>query len=283
MRKVTASRELPLIKRLLRRVGVGLATFILPSFIVDQNGGFARAASLLDEGYGLVVLVNHFSTRDGPQALGLLGRHPTMRRRIFVGPVADHQWRQHRLPVRLLTALFAIRLFPVVTPSAGEADGRRRRQGDGLADYLRAASAGLKEGSIVLLAPQARRRPRLGVPPPGRPIAKLLTQIRADDVRRVAFLFIGLSIPHEDDYSRRNAGGMNFGKLYEARVGPTVTIEEALREARGVSAVDDWVFGRLRELVPAAYGKRSRPISSPDDSACVPGVLSVPEGDGGAK
>lgn len=283
MRKERRSRHLPAAQRLLRRVGVGLATFILPCFVVDENGGFARAESLLDDGYGLIVLLNHFSTRDGPQVLCLLGRNRTMRRRTFVGPVAYHQWHEHGLLVRVLTDLFAIRLFPVVTPSAGKVHGLRDRQGDGLGAYLRAASAGLKQGKIVLLAPQARRCERLGVPPHGRPVAKLLAQARADKVQRVALVFIGLSIPHEEDYSRSNVGGMNFSTLYEARVGPTFTVDEALREAQGISAVDDWVFARLGDLVPAAYGMSAGPQPSHDDSAHVRDEMPAPQRDGGAK
>lgn len=283
MRKVRRSHDLPAAQRLLRRVGAGFTTFILPCFVVDADGGLTRAESLLDAGYGLVVLLNHFSTRDGPQVLSLLGRNRTMRRRTFLGPVAHHQWRRHGLLVRVLTNLFAIRLFPVVTPHAEKMYGPRQRQGDGLRAYLWAASAGLKQGNIVLLAPQARRRQHLGAPPRGRPVAKLLAQARADKVQHIALVFVGLSIPHEDDYSRDNVGGMNFSTLYEARFGPTFTVDEALRESQGMASVDDWVFARLRDLVPPAYGNRAGAHVSHDKSAPDPRVTFVPDRDGGVK
>ena len=277
MRKQVA-HDLPAVQRLLRRVAAGLAALILPCRVVDENGGLARAETLLDAGYGLIVLVNHFSTRDGPQVLALLGRNRTMRRRTFVGPAAHHQLRRHVLLVRVLGALLAIRLYPVITPHAAGLYRRQRRQGDGLATYLQAASASLKRGSIILLAPQARRRRYLGIPPTGRPVAKLLTQAEADQVQRIGLVFIGLSIPHHADYSLSKVGGVNLFRRYAARVGSTVTLAEALRESQGMSAMDDWVFARLRDLVPEAYGTRAGA-----EAARTSDVMLIPERNGGAK
>ncbi|OGG26267.1 hypothetical protein A2960_04800 [Candidatus Gottesmanbacteria bacterium RIFCSPLOWO2_01_FULL_39_12b] len=56
------------------------------------------------------------------------------------------------------------------------------------------------------------------------------------------------------DYSERNAGGLNIGRTYEIKIGPTFTQEEAIIDAKRQNLdLDAWVFSQLTPLVPESY------------------------------
>ena len=236
-------------RALLRQAGTGLASAILPCTIVDEERGLDTAEALLCEGYGLLVIMNHFSLRDAPQALVLLCRSRVMRQREIVAPVALHQYRRHMTPVRLCAALFDIRLSPVVTPRTDPHLYNAAALRHTLKSYIAGATSVLQSGGIVLLAPQAGRESQLGAPA-GHPVAQLLRRLPASEVPKVALMFVGFGISGEDDYSLQNAGGVNLGRHYQASVGATVTVQQALQEAGGLRRVDEWAFSRLRPLVP---------------------------------
>jgi hypothetical protein len=239
-------------KRLLRRAGANLASLVISCRLVDEHGGMARAESLLRQGYGLIAMMNHFSVRDAPQALAVLCRSRVIRRRAFIAPVAIHQFSDYEGTVRFFTTLFGLELCPVVTPyTAGNLyspeEIRRSYQA-----YLARTATVLESGGIMLLAPQAHRRSELGEPR-GRPLGKLLRQFSPPESAQVALLFIGLGIPGVTDYARDKVGGLNLPLRYEARIGATVTVAEALQNVAHVREIDEWVFEQLRAVVPASY------------------------------
>lgn len=235
----------------LRGAAAYLVGLILPYRANEGEDSFERAAALLSEGYGLVVLMNHFSTRDAPQVLSFLCRNRAICRYPFLAPVAFHQYRQYGLLVRALADWFAIRLQPIVTARTVKKLGAVHKRGHGLTDYLQQASRHLDNGGVMLLAPQGGRRSRLGKPR-GRPLGRLLAQAEVDDVQHVAFCFLGLGLDGQGDYDG-NVAGFNLGRRYEITVGPTVTLREMLEETDGVDQVDDWVFAQLARLVPDGY------------------------------
>lgn len=245
-------RQVPARSRLLRHAGARLASFVLRCDLVDEYRGWARAESLLGEGYGLIAIMNHFSVRDAPQALALLARSPVIRRRPYIAPVASHQLADYHGLVRFLTGLFAIELCPVITPFGG---GDRHSEDEirsSYRSYRSRTATVLQEGGIMLLAPQARRAARLGEPP-GHPVAQLLRHLSPDAGPGVALLFIGFGIPGVRDYARAKVGGLNLQARYEARIGATVTVDEARQELSGLGEIDQWVFERLRAVVPPSY------------------------------
>jgi hypothetical protein len=239
-------------KRLLRHAGASLASLVIRCRVVDEHGGLARAESLLNEGYGLIAMMNHFSVRDAPQALAVLCRSRVLRRRAFIAPVAIHQFADNEGPVRFFTALFGLELCPVVTPytAAGLYGPEEIRQN--YKAYRARTATVLESGGIMLLAPQAHRRATLGEPP-GRPLGQLLRQFSPLESARVALPFIGLGIPGVSDYAREKVGGLNLARRYEARIGATVTVAEALQDVAHVREIDGWVFEQLRAVVPPSY------------------------------
>ncbi|MDT8304433.1 MAG: hypothetical protein RRC07_00745 [Anaerolineae bacterium] len=246
-------RHVPRHSQLLRWAGASLASLVLRCRLVDEEGGWVRAESLLSQGYGLIALMNHFSVRDAPQALALLARSRVMRRQPYIAPAASHQLAANEGLVRFFTALFAIELCPVITPFRGSGSanpGEIRANNDA---YRSRTAAVLQEGGIMLLAPQARRSPQLGTPR-GRPVGKLLEHFSPGGENRVALLFIGFGIPGVSDYAREQVGGLNLAMRYEARIGATVTVAEALQAQPDVDEIDNWVFAQLRTVVPPGYG-----------------------------
>lgn len=234
-------------QRRLVRAGVH---FIIPADAVLDAGGLRRAESLARAGYGTLVLMNHFSLRDGLQVLHLVYGSEALRRRPTLAPAASHHLGGPLLPA--LADAVGIRLLPITTTEAVQDQGLDPASGVSPLAYARQAIGTLRGGGIVLLAPQAGRRPVLGEPRM-RPVSLLLAQARRQRVRDVALFFVGLGIAGENDYTLENVGGLNPGRRYEVRIGHTYTLDEALECAGGLRGLDAWVYRELRRWVPAPY------------------------------
>ncbi len=235
----------------LRRMAAHLARLILPYRMISDSRSLERAAALLSEGYGLVVLMNHFSTRDAPQVLSFLARDRVIRQYPFLAPVAYHQYHQYGLLVRVLASWFAIRLAPIVTARSVRKLGDQHKRGSGLTDYLDQASEHLGQGGLLLLAPQGGRQSRLDRPR-GRPLGKLLSQTDKDGVNHLVFLFLGLGIEGQQIYDQEIAG-FNFGRRYEINVGPSLTQQEMWDLSLDLDRIDEWAFTQMANLVPRSY------------------------------
>lgn len=218
--------------------------------MVDDRNGLNDAERYLKQGYGLIVLMNHFSMCDGVEVLHLLNSRTTIRRRPFLAPIARHQ-------LGPLLDLFAdsldIQLNPVVTDNSMKSLGDKVTRIEGLADYLAAAITCLRKGGIVLVATQGARKAQLGEPV-GRPVGSLLAHACRNGVDNVALMFIGISICAATEYDLGRVGGFNIDKVYELRLGKTLPADVVIEQAGGRRSVDAWVFDCLRQLVPSAYG-----------------------------
>lgn len=223
---------------------------LIPARVVHDSGGLQRAETLASTGYGLLVLMNHFSLRDGLQILHFLYGSDILRRRATLAPAASHHLEGSPLPV--LAERVGVRLLPVASPEAVARHRLAPGSGTSPVVYAREAIATLKAGGIVLLAPQAGRRPLLGEPQM-HPVSLLLAQAQRQRVRNVALLFIGLGIAGVTDYALEKVGGLNPCRRYEICVGHTFTLAEALESAGKLRQVDAWAYRQLRNWVPATY------------------------------
>lgn len=232
-----------------RRLAATLLAPLLPARIVGGMENLARAEALVGEGQGLLVLMNHFSKRDGLQVLRLLFSRPLLRQRPVLVPVASHLAGP---PVRTMARLFAVNLALMTTPAAVATLGLDPATGEAALAYARRAINTLAGGGLVLLAPQAGRQPTLGEPQM-RVTSLLLAQARRQRATNFALLFVGLGLPGTDDYALAAVGDLNLGRPYLVHVGPTFTYEEALAAAGSLRRLDPWVFAQLRSLVPEGY------------------------------
>jgi len=234
----------------LRLLTKRIADLIFPYHVLDEEGSMVKFEHMLNQGYGFIVIINHFSTRDSAQVLAHLLDNQAVGPRPILAPVAYHQ---HNSIVQFWSQRMAIELCPIVTARTVEALGDEYIQGAGLAEYASLAMDCLRQGGVLLLAPQGGRQSTLGEPE-GRPLGNLLALARRRGVEKVALMFIGLGYPGVADYSRKRVGGANIGKRYELRIGQTITTEEAIHLAGGRRRIDAWSFQQLRRLVPAIYG-----------------------------
>ena len=245
-----ASGRLSWAKAGVRRLAVPLAAPLLPARILANMGGLQRAGYLARGGMGVLVLINHFSLRDGFDTFRLLFGNPALRRLPMLAPAASHliDWR-----LRLLTSLLAVELAPITSPEATANLGLPPESRENALAYSQAAIARLDAGGVVLLAPQAGRRPCLVPPVKMRPVSLLLAQAKRKQVTNFCLLFVGLGLAGAAGYSLETNGGLNLGQRYEVRVGEAFTFDEAVALAGDLRRVEGWVYTQLAGLVPAAY------------------------------
>lgn len=232
-----------------RQIAVASTGFLLRNILIDPHNGLIDGEQYLKDGYGIIVLMNHFSKRDAPQVLKLLFSNDCFRQRPFVAPVARHHYRP---AVRYFSEMLGFRIQPIVNTNTVRLLGDRVKLGDGLVDYLQAAMACLTRSGVVLLAPQGGRKPTLGKPV-GRPLGSLLAQAKRHSLERLALMFIGLGICEAKDYAAEKVSGSNFHLIYQMKVGKTLPAAQALKMAGGRKNVDAWSFDVLSQLVPSVY------------------------------
>src|SRR3990167_9988096 len=156
---------------------------------VEQSSGLTKAEELLDQGRGLLILINHFGKTDPAQVINnVVFARKKMRCKPITTPIAYHQQKPY---INMLAGLTSINIKPIVTPDTirlNQNDGLD--QGTGLTDYINSSLQTLKQGGIVLLAPQAGRRERLGEPDKTMRLFMLLA--KRHKVNNFGILFIGL-------------------------------------------------------------------------------------------
>lgn len=276
MTSSSKTKTISTLHRRWRHMGAWICRHVfVPAGAVNRDASMAATGRLLEQGHGVLIVINHFSRRDPVQVLALLMGDRVVSDRPFLAPVAFHQ--QSRL-VQTLADSFVLQLAPVVTGHTRRRMKEKAPQESGLERYLASAVESLRTGGVVLLAPQGRRRALLGAPPFGRPMELLLGAALDAGLERVALLFMGLSIPGTTTYDRRVVGGLNLFRQYEARYGMPVTLRQALEEAGGREGLDRWTFDRLAGLVPPAYVRPGKTAGPPHGSGSeTPGQLGLGE------
>ena len=214
--------------------------------------GMFRAQELVRDGYGLVVVSNHFSLRDGPQVIAdVICGNELLRTRPILVPIAYHQCGKM---VKMMGKFFDIQPLPIVTQEtvdSGKDNGLPL--GAGKDNYIMQVMTTLKQSGAVILLPQVTRCPKLDAKPTARPLGLLFAQAEKFKLDKVALVFVGVSLKGLEDYNDKKARRYNIWKTYQLNLGPCYTKEEALSLAGGVKNVDQWSFDVLRTLVPKPY------------------------------
>ncbi|MGB3716914.1 MAG: 1-acyl-sn-glycerol-3-phosphate acyltransferase [Candidatus Promineifilaceae bacterium] len=247
---MTASKLHPFSTRLiLRRIAGRLAFIVFPCRHLVKAEHATQVETILEQGNGLIVLMNHFSMRDALQVASWLFRKRVASRRLIVAPVAFHQ---HTPLVRFLADLIAIKLCPIVTSRTIKLGNGEKRRGTGIREYLNTAVDSLKDGGIVLIAPQGSRKSQLGGPI-GHPVGNIISRARRKGVHNFGILCFGLGMPGVASYDRKMVGGSNLFRRFDLRVGQPYDAGEAVELAGGIDLLDAWIFEKLAELVPDVY------------------------------
>lgn len=243
----------------MRLLLMGLGRLVLPSEIHNDYRGFEDAERLLKEGKGLIVRINHFSERDPATIfIDLFGRSAVMRNRVIVGPVAEHQY--HR-PITQLTARLAdFGLFPLVTSDTLQHEGYQgETMGEGIFDYLGNGVQAVKDGGILLVAPQGGRRGCLINDQIDFQVMRgLMLEVMRKKVKNFGLICVGLGLEGVKDYG---VPGMEKIHLLEkgiVRYGQLYTYDKLMELAGNnnrnlLDMIDYLVFSDLMNLVPSKY------------------------------
>lgn len=223
-----------------------------PIEIHDPNHTLAAIDLYMKNDWGIAGFMNHFSEGDPPRAIqAFIKAIPEMRDRIFVTPVARHQIDDEQL--LLLSRVADLVVMPVFTKNTKEheerliAEGKPipwipRRKGFGLPQYADFAADVLKglidkstgkrkKKGMVVYAPQGSREDKL-YPFTFGAIAGLDKKIHEREIAdKTAYVFMGLEIVGENDYSQDKVSGSNKGRMYRLTFGPVIPVKEFHRLA----------------------------------------------------
>lgn len=228
---------------------------LMPNTIEVIGNGLSKAERLLDEKWGLVVLYNHFSKRDSLQVIkDVLFASPTMRKRPVFSPIAYHQFVDNKRLLDLVSCLTDVRLQTIVVQDTIDIQASNGLdKGEGLTQYIRKSADVLGNSGIVPLPLQPGRRQSLRETQE-RTVEFLVRSLTRREVTRVAFLLVGVGIQEKERYEKDVTAGYNFGRMYETKIGPVYTLEEAemLSGKEGLT-IDGWMTKQFEPLVPPQY------------------------------
>jgi hypothetical protein len=251
------------LKHVARKLTVAaLSPTIFRSETIDDNHSVNKAKEILGGGNGLIIVINHFSLRDPPQAVNEIFHHAVMNSKKIITPIAYHMDKDM---YHWLGKIIDVVLKPIVTKSTiNEGTPNDRELNDGMKEYFDESMELLKKGGIVVLTPQGTRLPHLGQPD-NPTIGTFMATANKNGLDRYAFLFIGFGIKGADDYSDKKIKGLNLSRKYTVNIGTCLTREEILAEAQAEAEktenatkkprnpfrfVDKVVYEELRKVVP---------------------------------
>lgn len=250
-------------------------TMLSPTFLrsetTNNDGSIGKAKEALRSGKGLVVVINHFSLKDPPQATSELFHHKVTGSKKITAPIALHRDSPWFHRIGRLLGYNLVRIVTESTIKEGKNDGLDKN--DGLMKYISNSTKLLKNGGIVILAPQGTRMSQLGQPNPNNPVVgALMASAKRDSVNDYVFLFMGLGIKGVKDYSGKKTRGFNPLKKYTLEIGACLTDEEVMEKANilmnnaseepekvskktknPLRFVDTVIFDELRKVCPPNY------------------------------
>lgn len=222
-----------------------------PATIKEVDHGLVKAEQLLWEGRGLAIVLLHHSRRDPFEALKITLFNPVMRERRIIVPIAYH----HALPgLDQLANWLGGGVYPVVTPRTIEKMGDRAPDPrPALEAYMDDSLTTLKDGGIVVFAPQIERQPSLGEP--NIALRYLERRARRKGVTDFGLMFISPWPGEEGPFDYEQGSGWNFRTEWVVLAGPTLTLQEAGEEAKRSFAnnLDAWAFNQLAQIAPPGY------------------------------
>ena len=236
-------------------------TPLLPSEIEGERN-LDRAEELQREGYGIVVLHTHFSSRDSIQVLkDLILKNKLIQNKEVVFPIEERLYDNSKFILEPLIRNTQIKLCPMVTQASlkyfdskqqkkyekaqkARPDLREKliikleqerkelllKQKQHQTSYFKTAVDVLGRGGVVIESPQTTRRSQLFIPEKyddrTSPVAvsTLIAHLDHKSLDKVAFLFIGLGIKDIKNYTNKNF--LNLDKKYIDRIGPVYTKNE---------------------------------------------------------
>lgn len=234
-----------------RRAVVQQALQQFPTEVTDEHRSLARMANMSREGLGFMVASNHFCRDDFKRTLAvLLGQDALAKKRVAIA-LGLHEFDTY--------APFAqaagIDVFPVTTQGTINTLGPKAPPlGTGMEEFMGAAVETLKQGNLVILAPQGGRRSRMSRSE-GRIIQTLFGDAEDEGVE-FGVLFSGIGIKGRGDYTNRD---YHYGEVFILRFARVYTQTGLIAAIDGNSdsqklrQVDAFWESQTRLLVPEEY------------------------------
>lgn len=255
-------------KKIARKITFAvLSSTILKAETTDNYHSVEKARELIKSGYGLIVMINHFSLKDPPLMIDELLRLKDFQDKKIIAPIAYHM--DNGL-LRNIFKIIDVSSIPIVTKSTidkGKNNGLELN--DGMVKYMEESLASLKNGQTVVFAPQGTRKDHLGQADKTT-VGTLMAAAAKSGVDKYAALIVGLGIKGETDYSDKN--GFNPLQKYTVNFGACLTSVEILAKAEELAKaeaeksgntsrkamspfrfVDKVIYEELGKVVPPSY------------------------------
>jgi hypothetical protein len=222
--------------------------------------GYSRAKELMADGYGLIIVFNHFSWRDGLVIVDWMMSDEDIRQREVVMPMAYHQYDMFKLIINPLSKLSNLHIMPIVISDTLQKKRYRHLPlGYGMLAYMQEAKEVMESHGVIGVNPQQGRRASLGEPTVA--LSLLMYNALQENIgNRYALLFTGLDIEGASDYEKLR--GLNLGQEYVLTTGNCFTRDEIF-DATGVNLLKDkkTIKETIRNVDPWALRQFSGVVS----------------------
>lgn len=227
----------------------------LPYIILDKNHSIKKFHEASGRGDGLIIVFTHFSLRDAMDVNRvLIYTDPILKDREVVNPLAYHQYNKF---MELVGRLFHGTFAPVINNSTIKKKGfEHLPKGKGLKEFVEKSANVLTQGGIVSLAINATRSEKLDMEDKQKPVGYLIASLQAKGVKDYGILLINFSIKGAKNYSKKEAGGFNFGKTYFMNYINYYSLSRLINrpEVSGkVGNVDAFLRSELAKVSPKEY------------------------------
>lgn len=240
--------------QLKRLVATRLTGVLWPIEFKEQSqGNLSSLNERLKSGDGAIGLVPHFSKGDFLTILcSLLTSSNEVSKRQILIPIAAHQRPRY---LDWICCFADIKLATIITLDTKHKGKDLKAKGKpvpwqnldsetAVKSYLGRAALTLKEGGVVILAPQGGRR-NLLTPFKGGPVSKLEQYCQETGIDDFAYFTLGLEVPGAEDYSKLK--GLNIRSKY------IVTLGNLINRNNIAGNIDAWGYQAMLELAPSAY------------------------------
>lgn len=217
-----------------RRIVSPALGFLFPTEVIYQSqDSVEKAKRLLKEGYGLIVVYNHYSLDDPLRVLKALHSLKLIEGKSLVHPLSRHQ----KFPGLILFGrIIGLDLTSIVTKNTVKLekaadDSRKSKRGREHKQFRERAVGLLGSGGIVVVTSQGERQEKLDYENTRRrTMRKLLMDLDKKKIGKVALMIMGVDIKGTDSYSKKEVGGFNVRREGIVRIGETLTMEEIKKE-----------------------------------------------------
>jgi len=244
-----------------RKITVGTLEMFFPYKSNETKDSLCQVDKMLESGYGMVFVINHFSMRDFFSVMEkLFLESKQLVKKDFLIPIAQHQNENSILAE--LVSMGDVTLSPIVTKETKKKEAEiisrgksvpweMHEEGFGNKQYITNSTQTLKDGGVVIVAPQGSRRSSWE-PFENRSISALVVSTLRSKVEKVGFTYLGLEMLGSQNYD--GASGFNIFKKYKINMSNPITREQLIDSAKQKgTSLEQEVYNSMLDLVPPAY------------------------------